>query len=649
MKLTIFVLLLAAALGAMEEIPQSAMQVIYVDSEEKLGEDGAAANVLDGNPETIWHTEWSQKSPGYPHEIVFQLDQIYVIENFSYLPRKSQSNGRIKEYQIFVSNDVNNWGDPVIEGRWPDQTAQQIEDFPAPVNGRFVKLEALSEVNGNPWASAAEIRLNATFDEQTDIDGWASSLHLGFQDPSSADAEVLMVDITVDSTSPSTYYAPINFTGGYCGLQDQGNTRTVHFSLWDYVDGDQQQVPEGAEARTLWRGYRVEGSDFGGEGTGVKTWRTYAWKTGQPYRLVVKLTPWTVNSFPGATRDYWVYNFVSREWLHVATLWRADNPSNGRPETDLGEVYTFVEDWAATSEWFRSCYIFNARKKYRDGGWHIYDRAYYTINDRENNPTTPDRHDPNTQAEIREGHKIWLATGGQFIPENRTRSSTMLRIPPNTDFQVEAPVLNSLKSEAINDSTMSISWTYADEAWAAQESYAIKIFSDADMQNAVYATGRRRPFDYESRATEADSDRKTLLTGLQLDKDKVYYLYLEIQTVFGFQCSKKVEIVNLATDVSRYDSSPPESLELNSAYPNPFNADVVIRYALDRSDNVLLDIYDIRGAKIRRLYSGKQYPGQHAFQWDALDDAGQAVSSGLYIFRLTAGTRTTVGKVTLLK
>lgn len=649
MKKTIFLLLFAIPLAAMEEIPQSAMKIIYVDSEETVGENGAAVNVLDGDPNTIWHTEWYLQSPGYPHEIVFQLDRAYVIENFSYLPRKSQSNGRIKDYQIFVSDNAQVWGDPDVAGRWPNQTAQQIVNLAAPVSGQFVKLIALSEVNGNPWASASEISLNATFDPLIDIDGWASSLHLGFRDPSGKAAELLMVDIEVDSTSPSTYYAAINFTGGYCGLQDQGSTRTVHFSLWDYVDGDQQSVPEGAEAKILWRGHRVSGSDFGGEGTGVKTWREYQWKTHQPYRLVVKMSPKTVNSFTGSMRDYWVYNFASQEWLHVATLWRADNPATGQPETSLGDVYAFVEDWAATSEWFRSCYLYNARKKYRDGDWHIYDRAFYTINDQENNPGTPDRHDPNTQAEVRQTHKIWLATGGTFIPDNRTRSSTMLHFTPNEDFEPRAPQFDFIKAEPIDDSSMMVYWDYQDPLWAAQENYSVQIYEDADLSHLLYSTGTLFPFDYETAAREKDSDRKAQLSGLKLEKDKVYYLYLETNTVFGFSCAKAVSFVNMTADVSQGTSANPETLELKSAYPNPFNAEVLICYALATTDQVALEIYDARGAQVRTLYKDTQYPGHYEFNWDGQDDTGFSVASGLYIFRLKAGAHALTGKITLLK
>ncbi|RPI03071.1 MAG: DUF3472 domain-containing protein, partial [Calditrichaeota bacterium] len=574
MKKLIMLFFYSSAIIAMEDIPQSAMKMIYVDSQETVGENGAAINVLDGNPDTFWHTEWYAKSPGYPHEIVFQLDRDYLIENFSYMPRKNSSNGRMKEYQVFVSNDSNNWGNPIIQGRWPDQTAEQIKDFPVPVSGRYVRLKALSEVNGNAWASAAEISLNDKFDPLTDIDGWASSLHLEYKDKSGKAADLLMVDIMVDSTSPSTYYAAINFTGGYSGLQDQGSKRTLHFSLWDYVDGDNQTVPEEAKAKVLWRGYRVSNSSFGGEGTGVKTWKDYAWKTHQPYRLLLKMTPMSVNSFAGSTRDFWVFDFEADEWMHIATLWRANNPTTGRAETNLGDVYTFVEDWAATSEWYRSCYLFNARKKYWNGMWHTYDQAYYTINDQENNPSTPDRHDPNTQAEVRETNKIWLATGGRFIPQNRALSGSTISFASNLDFNPQAPKFAQIAAEPVDDSTMLVTWEYQEALWAAQESYTVQIYEDAEMQKLVFSSGSLYPHDYEKSAKEKDSDRKAQITGLALAKDKIYYLRLEAKTVFGFTCSNSeaVAIKNYSsTGVSQKSSLQPKRMELEASYPNPFN------------------------------------------------------------------------------
>lgn len=64
------------------------MQVVSVDSEELVGEDGAADNVLDGQPDTFGHTEWSSSSPAHPHELVIWLGRGYCVGGFRYLPQQ---------------------------------------------------------------------------------------------------------------------------------------------------------------------------------------------------------------------------------------------------------------------------------------------------------------------------------------------------------------------------------------------------------------------------------------------------------------------------------------------------------------------------------------------------------------------------------
>jgi hypothetical protein len=637
----------------MQEIPQDSMEVIYVDSEETTGEDGKAVNVLDGDPSTIWHTEWYNSSPDYPHEIVLGLNKKYDIENFSYLPRQNSSNGRIKEFEIYVTSDTSNWGSPVASGTWENQIPKKIVEFAEDVNGQYVKLKALSEVNGNEWATAAELNLNDSIDidPNTDLDGWASSLHLGFQDPSSEDAELLMVDIKVDSSSPNTYYAPINFIGGYCGIQDIGDRRTLHFSLWDYVDGDQRAVPEEAAARILWRGYNVEGSDFGGEGTGIKTWKEYDWKNNQPYRLAVKMRPETVDTFPGSTRDYWVLDFATGEWMHIATLWRAANPESGELETDLGEVFAFIEDWAATAEWHRSCYVYNARKQYRSGGWHAYDQAYYNVNDNENNPFTVDGHDPNTQAEIREENKIWLATGGDFIPDDRTPSGTIFNFTPNTSFDPESPELTDIDYNIVNDSTINISWSYAKAEWAAQEYFDVRIYADENMDSLLYKTGPVFPHDYESQQTNKNSDRHYQLTNSKLKfKQNDYYLRLVTRTIFGIN-SWNDNAVKLTTntDIDRRNSTLPEKIELLENYPNPFNPETRISYRLPESMAVSLEIYNLQGKLIRTLVNCHKQRGLHTNIWNGHNDQGRRVNSGIYFYRLKANGQVNNRKMVLIK
>jgi len=138
------------------DIPKDDWQILHVDSEEP---NRRATYAIDGNPETFWHTEWSQvePDPGYPHEIRVDMGNDYIVSKFTYLPRQAGSlNGTVKNYEVYVSNDKNNWGNPVLEGTFARNRDPKVVTIDPPVAGRYFRFVGLSEVNGNPWASAAE-------------------------------------------------------------------------------------------------------------------------------------------------------------------------------------------------------------------------------------------------------------------------------------------------------------------------------------------------------------------------------------------------------------------------------------------------------------------------------------------------------------
>ncbi len=138
-------------------IPKAGWQVVYADSEETMGAYWLAKNAIDGKANTFWHTKWVGGSPGYPHEIQIDLGKTYQINGFRYLPRQDGSvNGTVKRYEFYVSEDGVSWGSSVAVGVF-ETGASVKEVLFAPKAGRFVHLRALSEVNGNPWTSMAEI------------------------------------------------------------------------------------------------------------------------------------------------------------------------------------------------------------------------------------------------------------------------------------------------------------------------------------------------------------------------------------------------------------------------------------------------------------------------------------------------------------
>lgn len=80
--------------------------IAYVDSEERTGEDGTAENAIDGQTANYWHTEWSGASPNHPHQLVLDLGRSQLISGFRYVPRQSEGAGRIKNYRIYIGDNL---------------------------------------------------------------------------------------------------------------------------------------------------------------------------------------------------------------------------------------------------------------------------------------------------------------------------------------------------------------------------------------------------------------------------------------------------------------------------------------------------------------------------------------------------------------
>jgi hypothetical protein len=89
--------------------------------------------------------------------------------------------------------------------------------------------------------------------------------------------------------------------------------------------------------------------------------------------------------------------------------------------------------------------------------------------------------------------------------------------------------------------------------------------------------------------------------------------------------------------------------KLQQNYPNPFNPTTQIKYALPRAENVSIIIYNLIGQRVKTLISQNQTAGNYSVIWDATDDTGQKLGSGLYFYVLQAGEYRAVKKMMLLK
>ena len=94
-----------------------------------------------------------------------------------------------------------------------------------------------------------------------------------------------------------------------------------------------------------------------------------------------------------------------------------------------------------------------------------------------------------------------------------------------------------------------------------------------------------------------------------------------------------------STSVDHRDDMTP-SYFLSQNYPNPFESKTSIDFELTDAGQVSISVFDILGRRIRTLTHENYIPGKHQIEWDGLDDAGNRVAGGLYIYSMvTAGGR----------
>jgi hypothetical protein len=123
-----------------------------------------------------------------------------------------------------------------------------------------------------------------------------------------------------------------------------------------------------------------------------------------------------------------------------------------------------------------------------------------------------------------------------------------------------------------------------------------------------------------------------------------------VQAVFDEQPFVRMKTRIIATDSSSSEVKERPIAKVNTfslvgSYPNPFNPVVSIVYALDRSGEVCLSVFDVHGREVQRLAQARQNAGEYQIQWDGKERSGREVPSGVYFCRLISGDRAKILKM----
>jgi hypothetical protein len=93
----------------------------------------------------------------------------------------------------------------------------------------------------------------------------------------------------------------------------------------------------------------------------------------------------------------------------------------------------------------------------------------------------------------------------------------------------------------------------------------------------------------------------------------------------------------------------PVGFRLSQNYPNPFNPNTEIEYVIDQPSHVSIVVYNLLGKEVKTLVNEEKRAGIYQVKWDGMNEAGTSVPSGIYLYRISAGDKSEIRKMTKMQ
>jgi len=122
-----------------------------------------------------------------------------------------------------------------------------------------------------------------------------------------------------------------------------------------------------------------------------------------------------------------------------------------------------------------------------------------------------------------------------------------------------------------------------------------------------------------------------------------------VTAVYNDGSSEMVSVAFTYTPVDGDNNGVVAVTALNGNYPNPFNPTTAISFSVKEAGNVLLEVYNAKGQKIKTLVKSEMEAANHVVTWNGDDNSGKKVSSGIYFYKMKTTGYTSVKKMLLIK
>lgn len=132
-----------------------------------------------------------------------------------------------------------------------------------------------------------------------------------------------------------------------------------------------------------------------------------------------------------------------------------------------------------------------------------------------------------------------------------------------------------------------------------------------------------------------------------LEPDRIYVYKVCAYNEYGFSAYTNTVSVNLSNNNFEWRENSPLNTKnniLKGNYPNPFNPSTVIEFSLSNASNVKLSVFNSLGEEVTVISNSFLQPGNYLYEWN-----GSEFSSGVYFYKLEAGSFTEIRKMILIK
>jgi hypothetical protein len=218
----------------------------------------------------------------------------------------------------------------------------------------------------------------------------------------------------------------------------------------------------------------------------------------------------------------------------------------------------------------------------------------------------------------------WLCSHNPYYFSFDLQIGDPIVINNNIPLQQQAPTAVTLSSfdAVVEDNGIVIRWTTA-----AEPNCAGFCIHRSEQENGEYMKLNSSMIAALGNSTTGASYSYTDTP----EEATTYYYKLESITLQG-ECDfyNPIFVSVTSVDIKKYIG--PDNYSLSQNYPNPFNPETTIEFGLPKHGFVELSIYDINGKLVRILVSEEKRAGNHWIKWDARDDRGVLVSSGVYFY-----------------